>query len=78
VGKVRPTPIKRISSELLEKYPDLFTKDFQKNKEVLKTILRTQSKKIRNQIAGYITHLIRVRERMQKSEGLGETEEIQE
>jgi small subunit ribosomal protein S17e len=66
VGKVRPTPIKRISRELLEKYPDLFTKDFQKNKEILKTLLRTQSKKLRNQIAGYITHLVKIRERMQE------------
>jgi small subunit ribosomal protein S17e len=63
---VRPTPIKRISRELLEKYPDLFTKDFQKNKEILKTLLRTQSKKLRNQIAGYITHLVKIRERMQE------------
>lgn len=78
MGKVRTTPIKRISRELLEKYPDLFTKDFQKNKEVLKSILRTQSKKIRNQIAGYITHLIRVRERMQRAEAAGAAEEIQE
>ncbi|MEM1611655.1 MAG: 30S ribosomal protein S17e [Sulfolobales archaeon] len=66
MGKVRPTPIKRISRELLEKYPDLFTKDFQKNKEILKTLLRTQSKKLRNQIAGYITHLVKIRERMQE------------
>jgi small subunit ribosomal protein S17e len=66
VGKVRTTPIKRISRELLEKYPDLFTKDFQKNKEILKTLLRTQSKKLRNQIAGYITHLVKIRERMQE------------
>ncbi|MEM4969998.1 MAG: 30S ribosomal protein S17e [Sulfolobales archaeon] len=66
MGKVRPTPIKRISRELLEKYPDLFTKDFQKNKEILKTLLRTQNKKLRNQIAGYITHLVKIRERMQE------------
>ncbi len=66
MGKVRPTPIKRISRELLEKYPDLFTKDFQKNKEILKTLLRAQSKKLRNQIAGYITHLVKIRERMQE------------
>ncbi len=66
MGKVRPTPIKRISRELLEKYPDLFTNDFQKNKEILKTLLRTQSKKLRNQIAGYITHLVKIRKRMQE------------
>ncbi|MDT7888848.1 MAG: 30S ribosomal protein S17e [Desulfurococcales archaeon] len=77
MGKVRPTPIKRISRELLEKYPDIFTKDFQKNKEVLKAMLRTQSKKVRNQIAGYITHLIRVREKMQEK-GAESVEEVQE
>ncbi|MEM2203056.1 MAG: 30S ribosomal protein S17e [Sulfolobales archaeon] len=69
MGKVRTGPVKRISRELLEKYPDLFTTDFQKNKEALKSILNIESKKLRNQIAGYITHLIKVR---QKAEAQGE------
>ena len=63
MGKVRPTLVKRISRDLLQKYPDLFTGDFQKNKEILKTLLDVKSKKLRNQIAVYITHLKKIMER---------------
>lgn len=47
--------IKRISSELLEKYPDKFSTDFAENKEALKQIAIVRSKLLRNKIAGYIT-----------------------
>lgn len=63
MGKVRPALVKRISRDLLQKYPDLFTGDFQKNKEILKTLLDVKSKKLRNQIAGYITRLKKIMRR---------------
>ena len=47
--------IKRISNELLEKYPDKFSTDFDENKEALKQIAIVRSKLLRNKIAGYIT-----------------------
>ena len=47
--------IKRISNELLEKYPDKFSTDFAENKEVIKQIAVVRSKLLRNKIAGYIT-----------------------
>lgn len=47
--------IKRISNELLEKYPDKFSADFDENKEVIKQIAVVRSKLLRNKIAGYIT-----------------------
>ena len=47
--------IKRISNELLEKYPDKFSTDFAENKEVIKQIAIVRSKLLRNKIAGYIT-----------------------
>ena len=47
--------IKRISNELLEKYPDKFSTDFDQNKEVIKQIAVVRSKLLRNKIAGYIT-----------------------
>ncbi len=68
MGKVRTRPVKRISRELLEKYPDLFTIDYEKNKEALKSILNIKSKKLRNQIAGYITHLIKIKQRTEARE----------
>jgi len=47
--------IKRISNELLEKYPDKFSTDFAENKEAIKQIAVVRSKLLRNKIAGYIT-----------------------
>jgi len=49
-------------------YPQLFNEDFQHNKEILKSILITPSKKLRNQIAGYITHLVKLQRRQAKEE----------
>ena len=47
--------IKRISNELLEKYHDRFSTDFDENKEAIKQIAVVRSKLLRNKIAGYIT-----------------------
>jgi len=47
--------IKRISNELLEKYPDKFSSDFDENKEAIKQLAVVRSKLLRNKIAGYIT-----------------------
>ena len=50
--------IKRISTELLEKYPDRFSVDFEENKKIIKEIAVVRSKILRNRIAGYITSYI--------------------
>lgn len=60
MGKVRTSLVKKTARDLLQKYPNLFTKDFEHNKRIVGKLLETSSKKIRNQIAGYITHLIGV------------------
>ena len=57
MGKVRPVFIKKVSKELLEKYPEVFKKDFEENKKLLPRYTVIQSKLVRNRIAGYITHL---------------------
>lgn len=49
--------IKRVSIQILEKYDDLFTDDFDKNKAVLEQVSIVRSKQLRNKIAGYITNL---------------------
>ncbi len=63
VGKVRIRLVKRIARELLEKYPELFTKDFEHNKQVVRKLVDTKSKRLSNRIAGYITHLVKIREK---------------
>jgi len=53
--------IKNLARELVEKYPDKFSEDFQKNKEELEKLIKLESKKIRNLLAGYIVHILRKR-----------------
>jgi len=51
--------IKRISMQLMEKHGDMFTIDFDKNKDVLNKIAVLRSKNLRNEVAGYITGYMR-------------------
>ncbi|ALI37512.1 MAG TPA: 30S ribosomal protein S17e [Candidatus Nitrosocosmicus sp.] len=47
--------VKKMANELLERYPDKFTSDFNENKETIKNFAIVRSKELRNKIAGYIT-----------------------
>jgi small subunit ribosomal protein S17e len=51
--------IKRISTELLDKYPDKFGLEFDSNKKALADIATVTSKVLRNELAGYITSHLR-------------------
>ncbi|OYT46332.1 30S ribosomal protein S17e [Thermoplasmatales archaeon ex4484_6] len=55
MGNIRPTFIKRSAIEILKRYPDQFTDDFDENKVMLDRIAEIQSKSLRNKVAGYIT-----------------------
>ena len=68
MGKVRNTLVKRTARKLLEKYPDLFTGDFEHNKRVVSQLIEYRSKKLRNQIAGYITHLVNLQKKREAKE----------
>jgi small subunit ribosomal protein S17e len=57
LGKVRTDTVKRISRELLRRFPDRFTGDFESDKQVVNDLVTTPSKRLRNRIAGYITRL---------------------
>ncbi|MHA1370184.1 MAG: 30S ribosomal protein S17e [Promethearchaeota archaeon] len=63
MGKVRPDFIKRIARELIEKEPNLYTTDFEENKTILNQIAKIQTKRLRNRIAGYITSLMKLKNR---------------
>jgi small subunit ribosomal protein S17e len=58
LGNVRPEKVKRIARELFEKHPTMFTTDFEQNKNLLKTMMSTPSKSLRNMIIGYVTRLV--------------------
>lgn len=57
MGNIRQTYIKRVSLELLRKHEDLFTHDFQTNKQLVQELTDIESKELRNRIAGYTTRL---------------------
>jgi small subunit ribosomal protein S17e len=50
--------VKRLSTELLHRYPDKFNVDFQQNKKTIDELAKVRSKELRNQIAGYIASYI--------------------
>lgn len=58
MGRIRPTYIKRVSIELVEKYPKAFNKDFENNKKMVGDLADVYSTKMRNRIAGYITRYV--------------------
>jgi len=56
LGSVRTEQIKRIAKELIRRFPDKFSNDFEKNKRMVDMLIQGATTKVRNQIAGYITH----------------------
>ena len=57
MGKVRTDTVKKASRELLRRFPERFTGDFEADKESVNVLVITPSKRLRNRIAGYITRL---------------------
>jgi len=60
LGKVRTEHIKRIAKELIRRFPKKFSKDFESNKQAVSMLIQGTTPKVRNQIAGYITHVLAV------------------
>lgn len=50
--------IKRNAEILIEKFPEFFSADFEKNKKALEEVAKISSKKLRNRLAGYITSIM--------------------
>ena len=58
MGRIRPTYIKRVSIELVNKYPEVFSMDFEDNKAKVNDLCDVTSVTMRNRIAGYITRYL--------------------
>ena len=50
--------VKRIAYQVLDKYGENFTTDFEKNKELFDKYAYVRSKQLRNEIVGFITKLM--------------------
>jgi small subunit ribosomal protein S17e len=59
LGRIRQTFIKRTGEELLEKFEDKFTTDFETNKKAVEEVALISTKRLRNRIAGYITSRVK-------------------
>ncbi|MFA5452658.1 MAG: 30S ribosomal protein S17e [Candidatus Methanomethylophilaceae archaeon] len=55
MGRIRPTYIKRVAIELVNRYPKAFNADFENNKVMVDNLTDVYSVKMRNRIAGYVT-----------------------
>lgn len=56
MGNVRTEQIKRLAKELIRRFPDKFSNNFENNKRMVDMLTKGATTKVRNQIAGYITH----------------------
>lgn len=55
VGNIRPTYIKRVAIDLVQKHNEEFSDDFEHNKQVVNELTDVKTSTFRNRIAGYVT-----------------------
>ena len=75
MGRVRTKTVKRTARIIVEKYYGKLTLDFQVNKKITEEVAEIQSKRLRNKIAGFTTHLMK---RIQKGPVRGISLKLQE
>merc|ERR1711939_176297 len=59
MGRVRTKTVKKSAKVLIERYYPRLTLDFETNKRICDEIAVISSKRLRNKIAGYTTHLMK-------------------
>ncbi|TPP54398.1 Ribosomal S17 family protein [Leishmania donovani] len=59
MGKIRTKTVKRASRQVVEKYYSKLNFDFYQNKRVIMDVTIAESKKLKNKIAGYTTHIMK-------------------
>merc|ERR1739849_45009 len=74
-GRVRTRTVKRSARVIVEKYYSKLTLDFQMNKKIAEEVAVIPTKRMRNKIAGYATHLMK---RLQKGTVRGISLKLQE
>ena len=72
MGKVKTEHIKRLANELMERFPDKFSSNFDDNKHAVDDLTEGATTKVRNQVAGYITHIISLTQTDSASENVEE------
>ncbi|CUE74661.1 40S ribosomal protein S17, putative [Bodo saltans] len=59
MGKIRTKTVKRAARQVVEKYFTKLNKDFYSNKRVILDVTIATSKKLKNKISGYTTHIMK-------------------
>merc|ERR1712005_104502 len=59
MGRVRNKTVKRSSKKVIERYYQRLTLDFNTNKRICDEVAMIPSKRLRNKIAGFLTHLMK-------------------
>mmetsp|Transcript_136827 Transcript_136827/g.237823 ORF Transcript_136827/g.237823 Transcript_136827/m.237823 type:complete len:128 (-) Transcript_136827:88-471(-) len=59
MGRVRTKTVKKAARVIVEKYYAKLTLDFQINKKIAEEVATIPSKRLRNKIAGFTTHLMK-------------------
>ena len=75
MGRVRTKTVKRAAKVLLERHYQKLTSDFHMNKRILSEVAKVPTKRLRNKIAGFATHLVK---RIQKGPVKGISLKVQE
>ncbi|CAI0462634.1 unnamed protein product [Linum tenue] len=76
MGRVRTKTVKKSSRQVIERYYSKMTLDFHTNKKILEEVAIIPSKRLRNKIAGFSTHLMK---RIQKGpvRGMGDMQGLE-
>ena len=75
MGRIRTKTTKRAARLIIERFYGQLSFDFQDNKRVCDEVATIPSKRMRNKIAGYVTHLMR---RIEKGSVRGISFKLQE
>ena len=75
MGNVRTEQIKRTAKELMKRFSDRFNSNFENNKQLVNSLVKGGTPKVKNQIAGYITRFMAAEAKELAAEGPMEAEE---
>ena len=55
MGKVKTEQIKHLAKQLIDRFPEQFSTNFDDNKRMVDELTEGATTRVRNQVAGYIT-----------------------
>jgi small subunit ribosomal protein S17e len=62
LGKVKTEQIKRTGKELMTRFPNKFSNNFEENKKLVDVLTSGTTIRVRNKVAGYITRTVALSE----------------